>query len=134
MNFNMLRTLSLALPFGAVLLLSVGCKRPNGGGAEPVITPEAKAEATAIFSSRCMTCHGPNGEGNGPASATLVPKPRNFHDKMWQSNITDKHIETIIQFGGLSVGKSPAMPANPDLVSKPAVVSALRMQVRSFGQ
>jgi hypothetical protein len=32
------------------------------------------------------------------------------------------------------VGKSPAMPANPDLMSKPAVVEALRALVRGFGQ
>ena len=121
------------LVFSAPLFLAAACNRPQPGPAVE-ITPEAKAEAEQVFSTRCMTCHGMQGTGDGPASAALTPKPRNFHDKMWQSNITDKHIETIIQFGGMSVGKSPAMPANPDLVSKPAVVAALRAHVRSFGK
>lgn len=117
----------------APLFFSIACNRPSSGPSV-VITPEAKAEAEQIFTTRCMTCHGMQGNGDGPASVALSPKPRNFHDKMWQSNITDRHIETIIQFGGMSVGKSSAMPANPDLVSKPAVVAALRAHVRSFAQ
>jgi mono/diheme cytochrome c family protein len=123
----------LMLVLGAPLLLSAACNRPNSGS-NVVITPEAKAEAESIFASRCMTCHGLQGTGDGPASAALSPKPRNFHDKTWQSNVTDRHIETIIQFGGTSVGKSPAMPPNPDLASKPAVVAGLRAYVRDFGK
>ena len=66
------------------------------------------------------------------ASASLDPHPRNFHDKEWQKSVTDQHIETIIKVGGAGVGKSPAMPGNPDL-SDPAVVSALRAMIRAFG-
>ena len=47
---------------------------------------------------------------------------------------TDAHLEMIIQFGGVAVGKSPAMPPNPDLVSKPAVVKALRAHIRTLGK
>ena len=38
----------------------------------------------------------------------------------------------IIKFGGAAVGKSPAMPPNPDLVAKAEVVTALREHVRSL--
>ena len=34
--------------------------------------------------------------------------------------------------GGAAVGKSPLMPANPDLSSQPEVVQALVKRVRSF--
>ena len=61
------------------------------------------------------------------------PHPRNFHDKAWHQSVTDEHIEKIIQYGGSAVGKSPAMPANPDLTSKPDVVAALRKKIRGFG-
>jgi mono/diheme cytochrome c family protein len=81
-----------------------------------------------------VTCHGPNGAGDGPASAGLVPPPRNFQDAAWQKSVTDEHIEKIVQYGGAAVNKSPAMPANPDLMSKPAVVAALRAHVRALAK
>ena len=94
----------------------------------------AQAEAEKIFSERCVTCHGASGGGDGPASAGLVPKPRNFQDSAWQKSVSDEYIEQIVQYGGAAVGKSPAMPANPDLMSKPAVVAALRAHVRSLAK
>jgi mono/diheme cytochrome c family protein len=81
---------------------------------------------------RCVTCHGPKGEGNGPGSAALDPKPRNFTDPAWQASVTDEHIAKIVQFGGAAVGKSPAMPGNPDLMSKPEVLQALVAHVRGL--
>lgn len=89
------------------------------------------AEATQIFAMRCTPCHGPQGSGDGPASKGLVPPPRDFGDPTWQASVTDEHIERIIQFGGAAVGKAATMPANPDLTSKPAVVAALRTQIRA---
>ena len=96
--------------------------------------PTAQAEAEKIFSERCVTCHGANGAGDGPASAGLVPKPRNFQDPAWQQSVSDQHIEQIVQYGGAAVGKSPTMPANPDLTSKPEVVAALRAHVRGLAK
>lgn len=32
----------------------------------------------AIYDQHCAACHGANGDGNGPASVWLYPKPRNF--------------------------------------------------------
>ena len=103
--------------------------------AEPVaVTAEARAEAEQIFTSRCVACHGPTGSGEGPTAAALNPKPRNFHDPAWQKSVNDAHIERIIVAGGPAVGKSPLMPPNPDLQTKPAVVAALREKIRGFGQ
>ncbi len=98
------------------------------------IGPESKKEADDLFAFRCATCHGQTGEGNGPASSGLTPKPRNFHDKTWQASVTDQHIDKIIQYGGAAVGLSPAMPPNPDLVGKPEVVAALREHVRGLSE
>lgn len=89
------------------------------------------AKAKEIFANRCTPCHGPEGRGDGPASQSLDPKPRDFHDKNWHASIDDAHIEKIIKFGGAAVGKSPAMPGNPDL-NDPVVVAELRTLVRSF--
>ncbi len=104
-------------------------------GAKPAvatISPAAEKEAGDIFTARCSLCHGAKGEGNGPASAGLNPPPRNFTDPAWQEKVTDDHIEKIIQLGGPAVGKSPLMPPNPDLTSRPEIVAALRAHVRSL--
>lgn len=94
---------------------------------------DAAAEAKEIFSTRCSTCHGPQGKGDGPAGAALNPKPRNLGDAAWQKSVTDDHIEKIIVGGGTAVGKSAMMPPNPDLASKPDVVKALTAQIRGLG-
>jgi mono/diheme cytochrome c family protein len=94
---------------------------------------EAMAEAKETFGARCTPCHGPMGEGDGPASAGLTPRPRNFSDAAWQKEVSDEHIERIIQYGGAAVGRSPAMPPNPDLTGKPEVVQGLRAHIRSLG-
>lgn len=94
----------------------------------------AVAEADQIFATRCTTCHGATGAGDGPGSAALDPKPRNFQDKTWQASVTDEHIGQILMYGGAAVGKSPTMPGNPDLMSKPDVVRALVAHVRGLGR
>lgn len=107
-----------------------GGKSGDQAGGDAIDT----AGAEQIFKTRCTPCHGPDGLGNGSASATLNPKPRNFHDPDFQKRASDEHIERIVQYGGAAVGKSPAMPANPDLKENLAVVRGLRVKVRSFGQ
>jgi len=41
-------------------------------------TPELIAKGKELFQQNCVTCHGPEGRGDGPASGALNPKPRNF--------------------------------------------------------
>jgi cytochrome c oxidase cbb3-type subunit 2/cytochrome c oxidase cbb3-type subunit I/II len=117
----------------AVSLLSLtalgGCSKEGGSASIP---EAAKQEAQQLFTTRCSTCHGARGAGDGPASAGLTPKPRNFQDKGWQSSITDGQIEKVILEGGMAMGKSPAMPPNPDLNEKKDVVRALRAQIRGL--
>lgn len=98
------------------------------------VTEADRSQAKELFASRCTPCHGATGGGDGPASANLSPKPRNFHDTTWQSSVTNEHITKIIRYGGASVGKSAAMPANPDLTEKGAVVAALTGQIRGFAK
>jgi mono/diheme cytochrome c family protein len=91
------------------------------------------AKAQVIFNERCSACHGPEGKGNGPASAALNPKPRNYTDKAWQTATSDEQIRKTILLGGAAVGTSPIMPASPDLDDKPEVVEGLVKLVRKFG-
>lgn len=98
------------------------------------ISPAAVAEAKSIYSSRCATCHGATGRGDGPGASNLDPKPRDYSDAEWQKTVTDDEIEKVIVYGGAAVGKSPIMVANPDLNGKPEIVKALREMVRGFAQ
>lgn len=101
---------------------------------EPVAAKEPAVEAQEIFQSRCVTCHGENGKGDGPGSAALNPKPRDYTSADWQKSVTDDHIKKIILEGGPAVGLSPLMPPNPDLKDKPEVVDALVKVVRNLGE
>ncbi len=96
------------------------------------VPPDVQTEADTIWQSRCSTCHGAAGKGDGAAAAALTPKPRDFSSASWQASVSDEHIEKIIAEGGQSVGLSMLMPANPDLVAKPAVIKALRAHVRGL--
>jgi mono/diheme cytochrome c family protein len=46
--------------------------------AAPKSTPALLEKGKASYSTNCLACHGEKGEGNGPAGAYLLPKPRNF--------------------------------------------------------
>jgi mono/diheme cytochrome c family protein len=41
-------------------------------------TPDPSIPGQAVYEQHCAACHGIQGDGNGPASAWLFPKPRNF--------------------------------------------------------
>lgn len=131
-------------PMLFALILAAGCSKPQAApdpdesaetGTAQSATPTAAtpdvAKGKEIFAQRCVPCHGSTGHGDGPASASLDPKPRKFADVDWQNQVTDEYIEKIIKMGGAAVGKSAAMPSNPDL-SDPAVVAGLRTVVRDF--
>ena len=40
--------------------------------------PESAAAGAEIFKATCESCHGPQGHGDGIASQSLDPKPRNL--------------------------------------------------------
>lgn len=92
----------------------------------------ARIEAKDVFKKKCLVCHGESGAGDGPGSAALDPKPRNFGDPAWQDGATDEQISKTILGGGAAVGKSPIMPGNPELKSKPEVVKELVAIIRGF--
>jgi len=98
------------------------------------VTPEARAQADQIFEERCVSCHGPQGHGDGPAAENLKPRPRDFHNRRWQKAVTDAEIAKAIVYGGSAVGMSGEMAANPDLENEPGIVGALVERVRSLAQ
>jgi len=137
MSITTLRALLLALALlgcGEREEASAPAASPSAPAAAPAAAAAASDEAKQIFATRCVTCHGAEGAGDGPGSAALDPKPRNFQDPAWQASVTDDHLEKIVLYGGAAVGKSPTMPGNPDLMSKPEVAQALVAYVRGLAR
>ncbi len=130
---TMMRTI---LASTALLLLAGGGTLVTGCGGDaakkPAADPAVVAEAKQVWESRCVTCHGPQGMGNGTNAKSLKTKPRSFKDGAWQKETTDERIKQVMIEGGGAVGLSVEMAANPDLKDKPAVVDELVAMVRSF--
>lgn len=77
-------------------------------------------------------CHGQSGKGDGAAAAALNPKPRDYTSAEWQKSVTDDQIKKTITGGGAAVGKSPIMPAQPDLANNPEALEGLVKIIRGF--
>ena len=50
----------------------------------PKKTPELLAQGKKLYEQNCMPCHGPKGDGKGPAGALLKPPPRDFNRPLSQ--------------------------------------------------
>ena len=83
---------------------------------------EATEKGKSLFEINCQTCHGEKGEGNGPGSAGLNPKPANLTSKdvqkqsdgaifwkittgfpptamiSWRSNLSDKQRWELVDY------------------------------------
>jgi mono/diheme cytochrome c family protein len=65
-----------------------------------VSTAELMQKGKELFKANCSSCHGDNGEGNGSASVTLNPKPRNFHSLQgWTNGSKISQIYKTLQEG-----------------------------------
>jgi mono/diheme cytochrome c family protein len=136
----------LGMSLAAALVLA-GCGSKSGGS-EAASSGAASAPASAlapdttrssapaptqvslelgekVFQQRCVLCHGPEGRGNGPASAALKPPPRNFHDAAYMHSKTDDELLTSVRNG------KSAMPPWGKVLSDVEIRSAL-MYVRTF--
>ena len=83
--------------------LVVGCA---GTWTAVPATAEPKAPEKFMF---CAPCHGPTGEGNGPAAAALDPKPRNFTNGTYMNARTDAQLINVIKNGSAAEKFSPLM-------------------------
>jgi cytochrome c553 len=141
-----MRRLVIAIPL-SLAILAGACGKNSQPPPPSSGTPNAQQEsgpghsaagqpsqAQAMFNTVCVMCHGADGTGTGPASASLNPKPRNYTDPAWQAMVSDDQIKEIILKGGAGVGKSPAMPGNPQLADHPDVLDGLVKIIRGFGK
>jgi mono/diheme cytochrome c family protein len=76
------------------------------------------ADGQKLFETRCFVCHGRGGKGDGPSATGLAEKPQDLTDPNWQRSTSDDLIRSVIQGGGAAIGKTGAMPPNPDLTQE----------------
>jgi mono/diheme cytochrome c family protein len=90
--------------------------------------PKLLARGEILFKQNCTSCHGDTGHGDGPAVATLNPKPRNFtQSDKWTRGYRVTDIFTTVSSGIKGTG----MAAFDFIV--PADRMALVHYVRSLG-
>ena len=62
----------------------------EGAPAAPDVAPlDSRLQAgKAVYDLHCAACHGPNGQGDGPAAVWLYPKPRHFNSGLFKIKST----------------------------------------------
>jgi cytochrome c oxidase cbb3-type subunit 2 len=73
---------------------------------KPAVTPEFVEHGKTVYAQNCSACHGVKGDGNGPAAAFLLPKPRNFVAAKFRLRSTPSgHLPTDVDlFRSVSLG------------------------------
>ena len=70
---------------------------------------DAAAKGKAIYEANCASCHGPSGEGDGPAGSALERRPLNLAAN--QSELGDDYLYWRISEGGMMEPFASMMPA-----------------------
>jgi mono/diheme cytochrome c family protein len=111
----------LMLIFALSALLSACAAKPTEEPDKPVPSPYAgktnplagQADAATagkdIYTTNCLSCHGEGAKGDGPAGASLDPKPANLVQAFTEDQ--DDRIFWTISEGGPAAGKSASMVA-----------------------
>lgn len=72
---------------------------------------EALAAGKELFTTNCVTCHGPEGKGDGEGAANLDPKPANLADGAMMGDLSDGYLFWRISKGGAFEPFNSAMPS-----------------------
>jgi high-affinity iron transporter len=70
-------------PGAEIAALAHGLRRAVIAAYHVVVAPQRPpdvARGAQLYASLCTSCHGANGQGDGPAAKGLEPAPSNFHD------------------------------------------------------
>ena len=100
--------LPLALP--AAAQVSDAYAQVVATTAKPLLArggPDAtEVRGSLVSCNYCLTCHGPNADGNGRAARLYNPRPANLR----ASDKTAAYMQLMIRRGGKAMGRSEFMP------------------------
>lgn len=86
----------------------------------------------AIFDKNCVTCHGKEGKGDGPAAKALKPQPANFHDPERMKKSDDELTNSITNGTKTPEGKPTPMVGWKGKLNEQQIADVLAY-IRSFG-
>jgi len=101
----------------------------------PDINPVASGAASiargeSAFVRRCAGCHGRKGDGKGPNSIDILPRPRNLRNREFVASLSDRRLFDSILYGV----QGTAMPPWIDYGLTPQDVGDLVNFIRSLNQ
>ena len=79
---------------------------------------EAIEAGESIYGTNCATCHGPEGQGDGPGAEGLDPKPASLADAHMMEELSDGYLFWRVSEGGAFDPINSAMPAWKDVLSE----------------
>ncbi len=92
---------------------------PYAGRTNPLPNDaEAIRQGSAIYTARCVNCHGEKGAGDGRAAPKLDPKPTDFTDRTHLSAMKDDYLFWRTSEGGAMEPFHSKMPAWKDRLSE----------------
>ena len=92
---------------------------------------EAIAEGQMLYKQNCVSCHGPTGQGDGPAASALEPKPAVLG--LVQSTVSDGYLAWRITEGGLMEPFRSVMPAWKGILNEDKTWKVVAY-IRTFGE
>ena len=101
---------ALLLSFQAGAQLSEAYAQVVNSTARPLLARDgpdaAMFRGSLVFFNYCVTCHGPNADGNGRAARLYDPRPANLR----ASDKNAEYMRLIVRRGGKAMGRSEFMP------------------------
>lgn len=93
-----------------------GVPEPYRSAQNPLPNSSATLEHGAqVYAQNCAACHGPKGDGDGPAGQQLSPRPADLTWLAHSGLVGDQYIVWTVSEGGKPVGS--AMPAFKGVLS-----------------
>jgi mono/diheme cytochrome c family protein len=94
---------------------------------------EAAEAGAEIYEVNCASCHGPEGEGNGPTAEALDPKPASLADAHLMEDMSDGALFWRVSEGGMMEPFNSAMPAWKETLSEEEIWQVITF-IREFAE
>ena len=95
-------------------------------------TPDVHS-VSELYATRCASCHGIGGHGDGRVARKLTDNPARFSDKRWRQSVSREYVKKVILEGGTRIGISPLMPSHEDLAADDERLNELVTFVMALG-